>query len=164
MRAAGSAIAPWLAAAAVLWPAAGPQAQPVASRPEILFVWMGGDDCPPCVAWRRTELPQLRQSPVWQEVRFSYVVKSIRSTVPAAADLPPEVRPYKDLLDRAGAGRSGSPQAALIVDGAVYDYFTSARMAGDVERMLIAIRQGTRYPFQRCLRLGARRGECEIAG
>ena len=40
-----------------LWaPVALAQAAP--PQPDIHLIWMGGDDCPPCKAWRTTELPQ----------------------------------------------------------------------------------------------------------
>lgn len=45
-----------------LWaPVALAQAAP--PQPDIHLIWMGGDDCPPCKAWRTTELPQLLAAP-----------------------------------------------------------------------------------------------------
>ena len=42
---------------------AAPQAQTVGEKVNaVQLVWMGGNDCPPCVAWRRDELPKLQAS------------------------------------------------------------------------------------------------------
>ena len=54
-------------------------AQTPPAQPDIHLVWMGGDDCPPCKAWRTSELPQLLAAPEFKGVRFSYVSKTIRS-------------------------------------------------------------------------------------
>ena len=138
-------------------------AQTTPGQPDIHLVWMGGDDCPPCKAWRTTELPQLLAAPEFQGVRFSYVVKPIRASVPPAAQLPPEVRPLKEALDRASGGRSGSPQAALVVNGQVYDYYVSARTADTVLEMIGAARGEWRYPFTRCLQMPAKGRECVVS-
>ena len=79
-------------AALLLATALGPVAQADPNRP-VHLIWMGGNDCPPCVSWRAQELPRLQQSPAFQAVRFSYVVKGIRSPIPSRAFLPPEVAP-----------------------------------------------------------------------
>lgn len=126
------------------------------------FVWMGGNDCPPCVAWRALELPKLSKAPEFQRIRFSYVIKAIGSTVPPAFFLPAEVRPLKPLLDNAGSGHVGSPQAAVIVDGVVFDYFFGTRSAEEIERMLIAISTGSAYPFTRCLKITRVGRGCEV--
>lgn len=146
---------------AVWVPAALAQTPPPAQL-DIHLVWMGGDDCPPCKAWRTTELPQLLAAPEFQGVRFSYVVKPIRASVPPAAQLPAEVRPLKDALDRASGGRTGSPQAALVVNGQVYDYYVSARPADTVLEMIGAARGEWRYPLTRCLQMPAKGRECVV--
>jgi hypothetical protein len=130
--------------------------------PQVHFIWMGGNDCPPCVEWRRTELPKLQQMPEFRQIQFSYVVKVIRSTVPPAIFLPAEVRPLKARLDEASGGLGGSPQAALVVNGEVYDYFQGTRTADQLRSMIVAARTGAPYPGQRCLKLAARR-TCAVA-
>lgn len=142
--------------------ACGLAAFPAQAR-DIHVIYMGGDDCPPCVAWRAKELPQLRRAQVFPTVRFSQVNKSIRSAVPPSWMLPDEVKPYKEQLDVAGGRNVGSPQTAILVDGKVYDYFRGARSAADIEGMLAAIRQGTPYPYPRCIRRGER-WACEDGG
>lgn len=129
--------------------------------PSVHFVWMGGDDCPPCVEWRNTELPKLRASPEFAKIKFSYVRKVIKSPVPPRFFLPDEVKPYKDQLDEASSGRHGSPQAALLVNGQVYDYVQGARSAEEIERMLVAVRTGSPYPFVRCLKASKQWRKCE---
>ncbi len=38
-----------------------------ADAPRIHIIYMGGDDCPPCVAWRSNELPKLRQTKAFRD-------------------------------------------------------------------------------------------------
>jgi hypothetical protein len=134
-------------------------ASSAAARPsaDIHMVVMGGNDCPPCVAWRGLELPKLRAMPAFQSIRFSYVVKVITSAVPSATFLPDEVKPYKTQLDDASSLRTGSPQVAILVDGRIYDYYFGTRSAEEVVRMIHAIQEGGPYPFQRCLKRGGDR-------
>ena len=149
-------------AQAVAQSSSSAQATLEAKAPSVHFVWMGGNDCPPCVAWRAFELPKLSKAPEFQRIRFSYVTKTIGSPVPPAFFLPADVKPLKSLLDDASAGRAGSPQAAVIVDGVVFDYFYGTRSAEDIERMLIAIRTGSAYPFARCLKVTRAGRGCEV--
>lgn len=131
-----------------------------AAQPDIHLIWMGGDDCPPCKAWRTTELPQLLAAPEFKGVRFSYVSKTIRSPVPPLDALPPEVRPLKAALDRASGGRTGSPQAALVVNGKIHDYYVSARPAETVLEMIGAARGEWRDPIPRCLQMATKGRVC----
>src|ERR1700751_1741266 len=112
----------------------------------IHFIHMGGNDCPPCVAWREFELPKLQASEVFRSIRFSYVIKTISSPVPSGLFLPSEVRPLKEKLDIAGGGNGGSPQQVLIVNDAVYDYWWKPRTAEEIERMIVALENGMPYP------------------
>jgi hypothetical protein len=128
------------------------------------MVWMGGSDCPPCVAWRRDELPKLQSTPEFNAITFSYVTKVIRSSVPSGIFLPSEVRQYKEKLDHASSMRAGSPQAAILVNGEVFDYFHGTRSAEDIVQMLKAIKSGTNYPFDRCVKVAKTWRSCEIPG
>lgn len=130
--------------------------------PSVQMIWMGGNDCPPCVAWRATELPKLSKSSEFQRIRFSYVTKSINASVPPAMFLPADVKPLKAVLDEASAGGVGSPQVAVVVNGVVFDYFYGTRSAEDVERMLTAIRTGTAYPFPRCIKMHRMGRSCGV--
>lgn len=158
----------WAMRALVLptWLACIPaHSQPSAAPPpEVHFIWMGGNDCPPCKVWRGIELPKLQASPEFQRVRYSYVTKTIAAPVPPKFFLPEEVRPYKDLLDIAGAGGAGSPQAAVIVNGQVFDYFWGVRSAEEIVQMLAAIRTGGTYPFARCIKMSSQGRSCEVRG
>ena len=80
-------------------------------------------------------------------------VKVIRSPVPSAFFLPAEVKPLKSRLDRASAGKSGSPHQMLLVDGEVYDYWFGTLDAAQIEARIAAITGGTKYPGPRCTRL-----------
>ena len=124
----------------------------------ILVVYMGGNDCPPCVHWRANDLPRLKTTEAFRSVTFSYVQKTIQSSVPPSMFLPDEVKPLKGQLDAAGGGRGGSAQVAIVVDGQVYDYYFGARSADEVEQMILSIRNGTKYPFERCLKRDADKG------
>ena len=139
---------------------------PIPAKPhkpaQVHLIWMGGDDCPPCVAWRLEQLPKLQKTAVFRTVTFAYVPKNIRSSVPPRFYLPEAVKPYKEILDAASAGRVGSPQVAVLVNGQVFDYFYGARSAEDMEEMLLAARDGGRYPFPRCLRLEATTRGCAL--
>jgi hypothetical protein len=138
-------------------------AQAPAVAPRVHIVYMGGDDCPPCAAWRKTELPKLEKSELFRSVRFTYVSKMIRSQVPPSLFLPSEVRPYKDKLDLASGGAVGSPQTAIIVNDEVFDYYFGSRSAASILKMLEAIATGSEYPFERCLRI-TRQRTCEEKG
>ncbi len=129
----------------------------------IHMVYMGGNDCPPCVAWRANELPLLRQTAAFQTVTFSYVQKVIASPVPPSFFLPTDVKPLKEKLDFAGGGRGGSAQVAILVNDEVYDYYFGSRSANEVEQMILSIRNGTKYPFERCLKRDASKG-CALKG
>ena len=135
-----------------------------ATLPTIQLVWMGANDCPPCVAWRKDELPKLRASEDFKAITFSYVIKTIGSPVPSSFFLPADVKPLKDKLDYAGSGRRGSPQAALIVNGEVFDYFRNTRTALEIQAMIDSVRNNTAYPFKQCLKVSITGGKCEITG
>ena len=80
--------------------------------------------------------------------------------MPPAWTLPAEVRPLKDALDRASGGRTGSPQAALVVNGQIHDYYVSARPAETVLEMIGAVRGEWRYPLPRCLQMAPKGRVC----
>lgn len=119
---------------------------------DVLFIHMGASDCPPCVAWRNFDLPQLQKTDVWTSIRFHHVTKTIGSPVPSSFFLPDDVKPYKSLLDAAGDGIGASPQQVILVDGRVYDYHVGAREAKELALVLAAARDGGKAPVSRCLR------------
>jgi len=139
-------------------------AQTPKAPPDIHMVVMGGNDCPPCVAWRALELPKLRSAQEFTAIRYSYVVKAIRSPVPSAFFLPETVQPLQSKLMTASNGLSGSPHAAILVDGEVFDYYFGTRSAEEIIAMLTAIRTGAKYPFERCLKLGTSAKSCGLKG
>lgn len=131
---------------------------------KIQMIYFGGNDCPPCVAWRGLELPKLRATEMFRQVEFTHVYKSVMSTVPSGAFLPEHVRPFKEKLDVASSHNRGSSQTAIVVDGEVFDYYYGSRSADEIAPRLAAILAGGRYPFERCLELrngfNATRGQC----
>lgn len=124
----------------------------VAADHKIHMIYMGGNDCPPCRAWRATELPKLKEMEAFKRTQFTYVEKLIGSTVPPSIFMPSEAKPYKDMLDTASNGIVGSPQTAIIVDGKLFDYYYGTRKAAEIEQMLRAIYDEKPYPFPRCLK------------
>lgn len=120
------------------------------NAPVIHFIWMGGNDCPPCMYWRANELPKLEAMEEFKKIRFSYIAKTIYSPVPSSMFLPDEVKPYKDALDAANGGRTGSPQWAVLVNGQVIDYQWGARTANDFRQAFAAIQTDGTYPTARC--------------
>ena len=68
----------------------------------------------------------------------------------------------KDALDRASGGRSGSPQAALVVNGQIHDYYVSARPAETVLEMIGAARGEWRDPLPRCLQMAPKGRVCVV--
>lgn len=120
--------------------------------PEMHLIHMGGSDCPPCVVWRALELPKLQQSEAWSSIKFSYVTKTIGSTVPPTFFLPAEVKPLKSRLDFASGGSRGSPHAALVVNGDVFAYWFGAKSAEEIEKMILAVRDNKPFPVEPCKR------------
>ena len=138
--------------------------QPAKDEPKIHMIYMGGNDCPPCVAWRALELPKLQKSAAFKVITFSYVQKAIKSPVPSSFFLPDEVKPYKEKLDQAGKNRPGSAQVAVLVNGDVYDYFWGTRSAEEIEEMILSIKSGGRYPFKSCLKFTGAFKTCSTKG
>jgi hypothetical protein len=118
--------------------------------PKIQMIYMGGNDCPPCVAWRGLELPKLEKTEAFKAIQYSFVTKGVRSGVPSSFFLPADVKPHKDKLEEAGAGNTGSAQTAILVNGEIFDYYFGTRSALEIEERLAAIHAGGRYPFTRC--------------
>lgn len=131
--------------------------------PSIHIVYLGGPDCPPCEAWRANELPKLEKTAAFKSVKFTYVLKGIRSPVPSSFFLPTDVKPLKEKLDYASARRAGSPHFAIVVDDEVFDYFFGTRSAEQIEKMIESLRDGTQYPFTPCKRISGLH-RCEKSG
>jgi hypothetical protein len=125
--------------------------QPV-NPSKIRFIHMGGNDCPPCVAWRALELPKLEKSEAFRQINFSHVTKGIKSPIPSEIFLPAEIKPLKTKLDYASGGTTGSPHQVLMVNDEVYDYWFGTRDAQVIEAKIAAIISGTKYPDRRCTR------------
>jgi hypothetical protein len=147
----------WLAgiALASLFPTFAQAAKPAPATLVIDIVHMGGNDCPPCVEWRRTELPKLQAAPEFKTIRFTHVTKSVRSAVPPALFFPSEVKHLQPVLKEASNGISGSPQQAILVNGKVVDYWFGAGKgeADKLVAMVRAIQAGKTLPRPTCQKL-----------
>ena len=76
--------------------------------------------------------------------------------------LPEEVKPYKQKLDAANRGLHGSAQTAILVNGEVYDYYWGTRSAAEIEKMIAAILNKTRYPFEPCAKRSSTGYGCDV--
>ncbi len=146
----------WLALAICCAPAVAQEEG--RKEPQIDFVNMGGNDCPPCVLWRATELPRLQALPEFKWIRYNHVVKTIQSPVPAAFFFPSEIKHLQPALKQSSNGWSGSPQQAIVVDGKVIDYWwgTGRGSAEELAAMFRAIRAGQPLPRKVCAQLDTR--------
>ena len=129
---------------------------------DVHFIWMGGNDCPPCVVGEPRSCRSCGPCRNSNASAIPMVTKSIQSAVPPAFFLPPEVQPFKELLDAAGAGTPGSPQAAVIVNGRVHDYFWGVRSAEEIESMLRSIRTGS-VPVRQMSEIAPESRKCGVA-
>jgi hypothetical protein len=130
---------------------------------KVHFVYLGGNDCPPCEAWRGTDLVQLKKTDIFKQITFSYVNKTIRSPIPPTFFLPPEVKPLKEKLDVASGYNIGSPHFALLLNDQVVDYWfnTFDVSAEQLEKMLSALKQGSEYPRKPCSKYRPKTRVCE---
>lgn len=133
----------------------------------IDFVHMGGNDCPPCIWWRMSELPKLQQMPEFKLMRFTYVTKTIGSRVPDPGYFPEATRHLQPALLEASNKHAGSPHEAILVDGKVVDYwFGSAGGKGDateIARMVRAIANDEPLPRPVCRKLAGLQ-TCRLPG
>jgi hypothetical protein len=129
----------------------------------VHFVYMGGNDCPPCIAWRATDFAKLEKTEIFKQIKYSWVNKTIGSPVPPAFFLPPDVKPLKEKLAVASGYTSGSPHFALLVNDEVVDYWfnTFTVNAEQLEAMLIALKNGLEYPRKACIRYRPKSRDCE---
>lgn len=146
---------PSLALGACLLVASALAHSQTSTPPRIEFVSMGGNDCPPCVAWRGVELPKLQAMPEWKLIRYHYVTKAVQSQVPSAFFFPSEARHLQPVLAQASAGWHGSPQQAIVVDGKVVDYWwgTGKGDAQQLAAVFRAIHEGKPLPREVCAQL-----------
>lgn len=100
-------------------PAARADGGAIAVRKDSVIdvVYMGDRDCPPCVAWKRVDLPKLQATAWFPHIRFTEIKKPIPEPVPAADKLPEHLRPMHEELVRIINRPKGSPMFALLVDG-----------------------------------------------
>ncbi len=135
-------------------------AQPEQSKPpHIHVVYFGGNDCPPCVAFRGLEFPKLQKSAVFSKLEWTFVTKTIRSPVPSAFFLPDRIKPMRDKLLDATGGIGGSAQVVILVNNEVYDVFSGSNDAKFYEQVVASVLNNEPYPTERCLKRTARR-EC----
>ncbi len=89
--------------------------------PEVDLVYFGSPSCPVCAGWKKFDYPKLTSSAAFQKVRFTEVVKAIKSPIPSSSDFPSMIVGYHDAIANSFHGAVGSPMFALLVNGAVVD-------------------------------------------
>jgi hypothetical protein len=79
---------------------------------DLMLVYVGAEDCPPCRVWQRDEAPVFRSAPEFQRIAY----REIKS--PKLFDLlnddywPDDLRGYRDQLGRG----AGAPMWLVILD------------------------------------------------
>ena len=81
----------------------------------VTFVYVGADDCPPCQAWRKSELPRFEASTLRQRVDFRSVLAAHWSYVGDPYYWPAELAWIRADTDIA----RGAPQYVVAKDGKV---------------------------------------------
>jgi hypothetical protein len=138
--------------------------QPTESkRTHIHVVYFGGNDCPPCIAFRGTEFVKLQKSEAFTKMEWTFVTKTVSSPVPSGFFLPTRVKPLGDKLRTATAGIGGSAQVVILVNDEVYDVFSGSGDADFYEKMVASVLNKEPYPRERCLQRTSTRG-CEKKG
>ena len=99
--------------------------------PQVDLVFFGSPSCPVCAGWKRFDLPRLNGNASFQKVRFTEVIKAIKSPIPSASDFPPGIAAYRDAIANSFHGAIGSPMFALLVDGAVADSWRGLERGND---------------------------------
>ncbi len=99
--------------------------------PEIDLVFFGSPSCPVCAGWKRFDLPKLSSSATFQKVRFTEVIKAIKSPIPSSSDFPSGIARYHDAIANSFHGAVGSPMFALLVNGTVVDYWRGVERGND---------------------------------
>ena len=129
--------------------------EPTQPIKRIHVVYFGGNDCPPCVAFRASEFPKFASSVEFSGVIWSNVTKSVGSAVPSSFFLPSEVKPLRDALLQATGGNAGSAQVVIFVDRKVHDVFWGSRDAGFYQKAVRSITANSEpYPGERCTERG----------
>jgi len=124
-----------LAAACAETRGAGEAARRAAHR-GVTFVYVGADDCPPCLTWRKTELPKFEASPLRRDVDFHAIFAARWSYV---AD--PYYWPAELAWLRADAElKRGAPQFVVARDGKVLlRSFGTASWNSQVQPLLLKL-------------------------
>lgn len=100
------------------------------AAPRIEFVYFGAEECGYCRRWETTDLPILKTSPTFRQVRFNRVEMSVTSGIPAASQFPPEIRHLHDSIATRLNG-AGAPMYAVLSDGKVVSAWRGAAKRPD---------------------------------
>jgi hypothetical protein len=100
----------------------------------VTVIYVGGWDCPPCIAWKNNKKAGFVASP--QFARLKYIEIDAPKLREAYQDRywPEELRPIRDLLPR----KSGTPRFIVVKDGEIV---ANEWGGGDWERAFDKIKQ-----------------------
>ena len=96
------------------------------ARPRIDFVYFGSPECSFCRGWEAADLPKLKQSALFRQVRFTKIAKAIGSPVPQAASFPDEIKSLREPIAAKLAG-AGSPMFAILNEGKVVEAWRGSK-------------------------------------
>ena len=130
--------ATWLAVFSLLCCSLAAGAQPSA-RHRIDFVYFGSPECSYCRGWEARDLPKLKKSGSFRQVRFTKVTKAIGSPVPQASSFPQQVKYLREPIAAKLEG-AGSPMFAILADGKVVAAWRGTKKYSP-EQILEIIRQ-----------------------
>ena len=111
----------WLTAAAVMLSAAvvagadqrdRPAVTGSSARPDVTLVYVGADDCPPCMRWQRGAGASFRASPEFAQLTYREVKSPTLLDVLKDEHWPDDLRAYRDRLGRG----AGVPLWLVVVD------------------------------------------------
>lgn len=112
----------------------------VAARTRIDFVYIGSPDCPYCRGWEAHDLPRLKESGLFRQVRFTKITKPISSPVPSAFWFPDAVKYLRGPIAEKIQG-AGSPMFAILTDGRVVASWRGAKKYSPDQILRIIERQ-----------------------
>ena len=111
-----------------------------AGQPHVDFVYFCSSECPYCRAWEAVDLKKLKQSRVFQKIRFTRITKAINSPVPATSSFPDEIKHLREPIAEKLEG-AGSPMFAILADGQVVSSWRGAKKYSPAQILKIIERQ-----------------------
>jgi hypothetical protein len=101
-----------------------PAVSGASARHDVTLVYVGADDCPPCISWQRGAGASFRASPEFAQLTYREVKSPTLLDVLKDEYWPHDLRAYRDRLDRG----AGVPLWLVVVDHEIVEHgFGAAR-------------------------------------